>query len=103
MHDFIGALIECVVSTRSVMNMNYLIDHFDVLNYGKLAAFVGGGFVLTLGFYMFLSYRQNKEAYNHMVPRIRRYHRGLKKMKNFYMIEDKQQRDFEKGEWRNGQ
>ena len=92
-----------VIGIILVWNLNTVINHFDVLNYGLLAGLAGGGLLLVLVFYMILSYRKCKEEYNSMMPRIRRYQRGLKKMKKFYMIEDKQQRDFEKGEWRNGQ
>ena len=92
-----------VVGIMAVWNMDYIMNHFDVLNYGLLIGIVCGGLLLTVVFYMVLSYRKSKEEYNSMTPRIRRYQRRLKKMKEFYMIEDKQQRDFEKGEWRNGQ
>ena len=86
-----------------VWNLNTIMNHFDTLDYGLLIGLIGGVFLLLLMFYIILSCRQSREDYNHMVPRIRRYQRGLSKMKRFYMIEDKQQRDFEKGEWRNGQ
>ena len=69
----------------------------------RMIASASGGLVCVLGLYMVISYFRSREDYNRMIPRIRRYQRGLKKMKKFYMIEDKQQRDFEKGEWRNGQ
>lgn len=84
-------------------NMDMLINNFDVLDYKLLIALICGSFLILLVFYLILSYRKSKEEYNSMTPRIRRYQRGLKKMKQFYMVEDKQQRDFEKGEWRNGQ
>lgn len=96
------AYIACI-GLICVMYMDYLIDHFDVLDYGMITASAACGLILILMFYLFLSCRQNREEYNRMIPRIRRYQRGLKKMKTFYMLEDKQQRDFEKGEWRNGQ
>lgn len=92
-----------VIGIVCVMHLDYLIEHFDVLNYGKMIASASGGLVCVLGLYMVISYFRSREDYNRMIPRIRRYQRGLKKMKKFYMIEDKQQRDFEKGEWRNGQ
>ena len=92
-----------VVGIICVMHLDYLIDHFDVLNYGKMIGAVSCGLACALGLYMIISYRRSKEGYNRMIPRVRRYQRGLKKMKKFYMMEDKQQRDFEKGEWRNGQ
>ena len=92
-----------VLGIVAVWNLNEIMAHFDELNYGLLLGVVCGSFLLVLVLYMILSYRKCKEDYNNMVPRIRRYQRGLKRMKQFYMIEDKQQRDFEKGEWRNGQ
>ena len=73
------------------------------MNYKGLIILTVAAYLFLVVFYMFLSYRRSKEEYHQVVPRIRRYQRGLKKMKKFYMIEDKQQRDFEKGEWRNGQ
>lgn len=84
-------------------NLDYLIYHFDSLNYKGLIILVVAAYLFLVIFYLFLSYRRSKEEYHQVVPRIRRYQRGIKKMKEFYMIEDKQQRDFEKGEWRNGQ
>lgn len=84
-------------------NLDYIMNHFDELNYGLLIAAAVLVLFIILGVYMLLSYRQSKEAYEQMSPRIRRYQRRLKRMKEFYMIKDKQQRDFEKGEWRNGQ
>ncbi len=84
-------------------NLDRLIADFDILNYKLLILLVCAAYLFLVVFYMVLSYRKSKEEYNHTVPRIRRYQRGLKKMKKFYMVEEKQQRDFEKGEWRNGQ
>ena len=84
-------------------NLDYLIYHFDSLNYKGLIILAVAAYLFLVIVYLFLSYRRSKEEYHQVVPCIRRYQRGLKKMKKFYMIEDKQQRDFEKGEWRNGQ
>ena len=92
-----------VVGLIMVWNMDYLMNHFVELNYGLLIGLVCGALLLVLVFYMILSYRKSKEEYNSMNPRVRRYQRKLKKMRDFYMREDKKQRDFEKGEWRNGQ
>jgi len=100
---FVTLAVIAVIGIILVWNLNTLIQNFDVLDYGRLFAIAGGSFALILFLYMYLSYRQCREEYNHMVPRIRRYQRGIKKLKKHYMIEDKQQRDFEKGEWRNGQ
>ena len=83
-------------------NLDYLIYHFDSLNYKGLIILAVAAYLFLVIVYLFLSYRRSKEEYHQVVPCIRRYQRGLKKMKKFYMIEDKQQRDFEKGEWRNG-
>ena len=91
-----------VIGIIAVWNMDYFMNNFDVLNYTLLIGGVCGALIFVVACYMFLSYRKSKEEYNSMTPRIRRYQRKLKKMKDFYMIEDKQQRDFEKGEWRNG-
>lgn len=92
-----------IIGMIVVWNLNTIIHQFDVLDYGKLLAWICIAFICVFAFYMFCSYRKSREEYNHMIPRVRRYQRRLKKMKKFYMIEDKQQRDFEKGEWRNGQ
>jgi len=83
-------------------NLDVVISNFDVLNYKLLIVLACVGYIVFLAFYLVLSYRQSKEVYNSVLPRMRRYQRKLKKMKEFYMIEDKQQRDFEKGEWHNG-
>ena len=83
-------------------NLDYLIYHFDSLNYKGLIILAVAAYLFLVIVYLFLSYRRSREEYHQVVPCIRRYQRGLKKMKKFYMIEDKQQRDFEKGEWRNG-
>ena len=100
---FVTIAYIAVVGIICVMKLDYLMENFDVLNYGMITFSFVSGLILVIGLYLLLSYRHKKEEYNRMIPRVRRYQRGLKKMKTFYMIEDKQQRDFEKGEWRNGQ
>lgn len=88
-----------IVGIVVLWNMESLISNFDVLNY-KLIIGVGLGiFLFLLIFYLIISYRQSRDDYNQMIPRMRRYQRRLKKMKEFHMIADKKQRDFEKGEW----
>lgn len=91
-----------IVGIVVLWNMDALISNFDVLDYKLLIGAMVAVFAGLLAFYIFISCRQSGEEHNQAVPRVRRYQRGLKKMKEFYRIEDKQQRDFEKGEWRNG-
>lgn len=84
-------------------NMESLIASFDVLNYKMIIAVVVAAYLFLLIFYLVISHRKSEEEYNQVKPRVRRYARGLTKIEKFYAEEDKQQRKFEKGQWRNGQ
>lgn len=87
----------------ALVNMEDLIARFDLLNYKMIIAVAAAVYLLLLIFYLIISHRQSEEEYNQVKPRVRRYARGLAKMEEFYAEEDKQQRKFEKGQWRNGQ
>lgn len=83
-------------------NLEVIIAHFDTFDYKKLLIVAVAAYVCMLLFYIRITINKSRERYNAMRPRVRRYFRGLKKMKSFYAEEDKMQRQFEKGEWRDG-
>lgn len=92
-----------ILGLIALCNLEAVISHFDTLNYKQIGIAAAAAYLCLLLFYLKITFSQSKEEYNQMRPRVRRYFRGLKKMKAFYAKEDKLQREFEKGEWRDGQ
>lgn len=84
-------------------NFETIITHFENYDYKQIGLVVVIAYLCMLIFYMKLTSNKSREEYNEVRPRVRRYFRGLKKMKSFYAEEDKVQKEFEKGEWRDGQ
>ena len=87
----------------AIWNFETIISHFETYNYKQIGLAVGSAYLCILVFYIKLTSNKSREEYNEVRPRVRRYFRGLKKMKSFYAEEDKVQKEFEKGEWRDGQ
>lgn len=87
----------------AVWNLDAIISHFDNYDYQQIILAIAVSYICILVFYLKLTTVKSREEYNVVRPRVRRYFRGLKKMKSFYAEEDKMQKEFEKGEWRDGQ
>lgn len=85
-----------------LLNLEVIIAHFDTLDYKKIIAVAVVAYICLLVFYIKIVINKSREQYNAMRPRVRRYFRGIKKMKSFYAEEDKVQKQFEKGERQDG-
>ena len=95
--------LACVAALLVLWKMEWIIDHFDVINYKGLLLGGAAIYLCVMIFYLILNHRKSGEEYNQAHPRVRRYQRGLQKMKQIYEEEDRKQRQFEKGQWGNGQ
>lgn len=87
----------------ALWNFETIITHFENYDYRQIGLAVLIAYVCILIFYIKLASGKSREEYNAVRPRVRRYFRRLKKMRGFYAEEDKKQREFEKGEWRDGE
>ena len=65
-----------------VWKLDYVLNHFDELNYGMIIFLSFVLLAVVVGAYLFFTYRKSKEEYEHMSPRIRRYQRRLKLIKS---------------------
>lgn len=83
-------------------NIEVILSHFDTYNYKQIGAVILVAYIVFLIFYIRIVANQSRERYNTVRPRMRRYHRNLNQMTQFYKDEDKVRKEFEKGEWRDG-
>ncbi len=91
-----------IVGLAILKNIESLIDRFGELNYGMLIGGLVLGYVVLMVFYLFHTYRQSRDEYREATPQVEEYGKYLKWMEEFYEKEDLEQRQFEKGQWRNG-
>lgn len=92
-----------IIGLIVLWNLEVIISHFDTFDYRQIIILAVTGYLCVLLFYLKITVTGSRDRYNEMRPRVRRYFRGLKKMKSFYAEEDKVQKQFEKGQWRDGQ
>lgn len=83
-------------------NIEVILSHFDTYDYKQIGAAILIAYLVFLIFYVRIVANQSRERYNTIRPRMRRYHRNLSQMTQFYKDEDKVRKEFEKGEWRDG-
>jgi hypothetical protein len=83
-------------------NIEVILSHFDTYNYKQIGVVILVAYIVFLIFYIRIVANQSRERYNTVRPRMRRYHRNLNQMTQFYKDEDKVRKEFEKGEWRDG-
>jgi succinate dehydrogenase hydrophobic anchor subunit len=83
-------------------NIEVILSHFDTYDYKQIGAAILVAYLVFLIFYVRIVANQSRERYNTIRPRMRRYHRNLSQMTQFYKDEDKVRKEFEKGEWRDG-
>jgi hypothetical protein len=83
-------------------NIEVILSHFDTYDYKQIGAAILVAYLVFLIFYVRIVANQSRERYNTIRPRMRRYHRNLSQLTQFYKDEDRVRREVEKGEWRVG-
>ncbi|MDO4553628.1 MAG: hypothetical protein Q4B70_00605 [Lachnospiraceae bacterium] len=91
-----------IVGFIAAWNIDVVIANFDTYNYTKIGAALLAAYIVFLVFFTRITSSQSKELYNQARPRVRRYYRSLNRLEKFYDKEEKMQKEFEKGEWRDG-